>query len=108
MSTPNCKPQQQTLSIRVPESLREFLELTREFITDARGEAVSISDAAKFLLESAKQDRLDFRLEAAELQPAAAPAIVAAAAILDDVVAFPSFFPVHDVSSASATLPSIR
>ena len=68
MSITNCKPQQQTLSIRVPGSLREFLELAREFIADARGEAVSISDVAKFLLESARQDRLDFRLEAAELQ----------------------------------------
>jgi hypothetical protein len=76
MSTPNCKPQQQTLSIRVPESLREFLELTREFITDARDEAVSISDAAKFLLESARQDRLDFRLEAAELQQSPTAALL--------------------------------
>ena len=31
------------------------------------GEAVSISDVAKTLLESTKDDRLDFRLEAAEL-----------------------------------------
>ena len=68
MSMMNCKPQQQTLSIRVPESLREFLELAREFIAGLRGEAVSVSDVAKFLLESAMQDRLDFRLEAAELQ----------------------------------------
>jgi hypothetical protein len=37
-----CKPQQQTLSIRVPESLRDFLELAREIITDARGETTSI------------------------------------------------------------------
>ncbi len=62
------KSQQQTLSIRVSDSLREFLELAREFITDGRGEAVSISDVAKLLLESARRDRLDFRLEAAELQ----------------------------------------
>jgi len=68
MSMMNCKPQQQTLSIRVPESLREFLELAREFITGTRGEAVSISAGAEFLLDSAMQDRLDFRLEAAELQ----------------------------------------
>jgi hypothetical protein len=76
MSITNCKPQQQTLSIRVPESLREFLDLAREFITDARGEAVSISDAAKFLLESARQDRLDFRLEAAELQQSPTAALL--------------------------------
>jgi hypothetical protein len=68
MSITHCKSQQQTLSIRVSDSLREFLELAREFITDGRGEAVSISDVAKLLLESARQDRLDFRLEAAELQ----------------------------------------
>jgi hypothetical protein len=55
----------------VSDSLREFLELAREFITDGRGEAVSISDVAKLLLESARQDRLDFRLEAAELQAVA-------------------------------------
>src|SRR5581483_7968177 len=68
MSITRCKSQQQTLSIRVSDSLREFLELAREFITDGRGEAFSISDVAKLLLESARQDRLDFRLEAAELQ----------------------------------------
>jgi hypothetical protein len=68
MSITHCKSQQQTLSIRVSDSLREFLELAREFITDGRGEAVSISDVAKLVLESARQDRLDFRLEAAELQ----------------------------------------
>lgn len=76
MSITNTRPQQQTLSIRVPESLREFLELAREFITDERGEAVSISDTAKFLLESARQDRLDFRLEAAELQQSPTAALV--------------------------------
>jgi hypothetical protein len=68
MSITHCKSQQQTLSIRVSDSLRKFLELAREFITDGRGKAVSISDVAKVLLESARQDRLDFRLEAAELQ----------------------------------------
>lgn len=68
MSITHSKSQQQTLSIRVSDSLREFLELAREFITDGRREAASISDVAKLLLESARQDRLDFRLEAAELQ----------------------------------------
>ena len=62
MSITNCKPQQQTLSIRVPGSLREFLELAREFITNSRGEAVSISDVAKLLLESANQDRVSLRI----------------------------------------------
>lgn len=68
MSITHRKPQQQTLSIRISEPLREYLEQAKEFVTDFRGEAVSISDVAKLLLESAKQDRLDFRLEAAELQ----------------------------------------
>src|SRR6516162_3629085 len=76
MSITHCKPQQHTLSIRVSESLREFLELAREFITNGRGEAVSISDVAKLLLESAKQDRLDFRLEAAELQQSPTSALL--------------------------------
>ncbi len=68
MSITHCKSQQQTLSIRVSDTLREFLELAREFITDGRGEAVSISGVAKLLQESARQDRLDLRLESAELQ----------------------------------------
>ena len=68
MSITHYKSQQQTLSIRVSDSLREFLELAREFITDGRGEVVSISDVTKLLLESARQDRLDFRLEAAEVR----------------------------------------
>src|SRR5215471_18173779 len=68
MPITHCKPQQQTLSIRVSESLREFLELSRQVIANGRGDAMSISDIAKLLLESAKEDRLDFRLEVAELQ----------------------------------------
>jgi hypothetical protein len=68
MSITQCKPQQQTLSIRVSESLREFLELSRHVIANGRGDAESISDVARILLESAKEDRLDFRLEVAELQ----------------------------------------
>ena len=50
-----------------PTPYENSLNWPGEFITDGRGEAVSISDVAKFLLESARQDRLDFRLEAAEL-----------------------------------------
>jgi hypothetical protein len=76
MSITNGKPQQQTLSIRISESLREFLELAGEFIADSRGEAVSISEVAKLLLESAKQDRLDFRVEAAELQQSPTAALL--------------------------------
>jgi hypothetical protein len=62
------KPQQQTLSIRISDSLREFLERSKEVISAGRGESVSLSDVAKVLLESAREDRLDFRLEVADLQ----------------------------------------
>ena len=65
------KPQQQTLSIRISDALREFLERSKQVISKGRGESVSISDVAKILLESAKDDRLDFRLEVAELQRSA-------------------------------------
>jgi hypothetical protein len=68
MSIKNGISRQQNLAIRIPESMRDFLELSREFITNSRGEAVSTSDIAKLLLESPKQGRLDFRFEAAELQ----------------------------------------
>jgi hypothetical protein len=61
------KPQQQTLSIRVSDALREFLERSKHVISGVRGESVSTSDVAKILLESAKDDRLDDRLETAEL-----------------------------------------
>jgi len=64
----DAKAQQQTLSIRISDTLREFLERAKEMIASGRGESVSTSDVAKILLESAKDDRLDFRLEAAELQ----------------------------------------
>jgi len=62
------KPQQQTLSIRISDALREFLERSKQVISSGRGESVSTSDVAKILLESAKDDRLDFRLEVADLQ----------------------------------------
>ena len=62
------KPQQQTLSIRISDALREFLERSKQVMSNGRGESVSTSDVAKILLESAKDDRLDFRLEVAELQ----------------------------------------
>ena len=39
MSITQYKPQQQTLSIRVSESLREFLELSRHVIANGRGDA---------------------------------------------------------------------
>jgi hypothetical protein len=71
------KPQQQTLSIRVSDKLREFLERSRQVLSSGRGESVSTSDVAKILLESAKEDRLDFRLEVAELQEHPTESLVA-------------------------------
>ena len=56
------KVQQQTLSIRVPESLRNYLERAKAVLSDNFNESVSTSDAAKFLLESARDDRLDDRI----------------------------------------------
>src|ERR1700686_4029701 len=62
------KPQQQTLSIRISEALRDYLERAKQVISNGRDEFISISDVAKMLLESPKDDRLDFRLEVADLQ----------------------------------------
>lgn len=71
------KPQQQTLSIRISDSLREFLERSKKVISAGRNESVSTSDVAKILLESAKDDRLDFRLEVADLGQRPTDALVA-------------------------------
>jgi len=71
------KPQQQTLSIRISDSLREFLERSKQVISAGRGESVSLSDVAKTLLESAKEDRLDLRLEVADLQKSPTDALCA-------------------------------
>ena len=71
------KPQQQTLSIRISDTLREFLERAKHVISNGRNDSVSTSDVAKILLESAKDERLDFRLEVAELQQAATESLVA-------------------------------
>ena len=61
------KSQQQTLSIRVSESVRAFLDRARAQFSDTRGESLSISDVAKLLLEGAIESRLDDRLETADL-----------------------------------------
>ena len=71
------KPQQQTLSIRVSDGLREFLERAKQVLALGRDESVSTSDVAKMLLESAKDDRLDFRLEVAGLQQDPTASLVA-------------------------------
>jgi len=65
------KPQQQTLSIRISDTLREFLERSRHILAVGRSDLVSTADVAKILLESAKKDRLDFRMEVAQLQESA-------------------------------------
>jgi hypothetical protein len=71
------KAQQQTLSIRISDALREFLERSKQVISSGRGESVSTSDVAKILLESAKDDRLDYRLEVADLQQSPTEALSA-------------------------------
>ncbi len=57
------KSQQQTLSIRVSESVREFLDRARKQFSESRSENMSISDVAKALLESAIENQMDARLE---------------------------------------------
>ena len=61
------KSQQQTLSIRVSEEVRSFLERARKQFSDTQGSNVSISDVAKVLLETAIESRLDDRLETTDL-----------------------------------------
>ncbi len=61
------KSQQQTLSIRISESVRTFLDRARKQFSETRGESMSISDVAKLLLESAIESRLDDRLETTDL-----------------------------------------
>jgi hypothetical protein len=71
------KPQQQTLSIRISDTLRDFLERAKHVISNGRNDFVSTSDVAKILLESAKDEGLDFRLEVAQLQQAPTESLVA-------------------------------
>ena len=71
------KAQQRTLSIRVPESLRNYLERAKALLSDNVNESVSTSDAAKFLLESARDDRLDDRIEVADLRTCPMEALLA-------------------------------
>ncbi len=61
------KSQQQTLSIRVSEEVRAFLERAQTQFSDTQGSNVSISDVAKVLLEAAIESRLDDRLETTAL-----------------------------------------
>ncbi len=53
------KPQQQTLSVRISDTLRLRLERAKELMAARSGKSVSTSDVAKQLLESAREDRLE-------------------------------------------------
>jgi hypothetical protein len=68
--------QQQTLSIRVPDDLRVYLENAKKLISNAVGEFVSVSDVAKTLLERAKTDRIDDLVELPELFRTSTEALV--------------------------------
>ena len=52
-------PQQPVISIRISEALRSRLERLKEIMALKNGEPVSTSEAAKQLLESARDDRLE-------------------------------------------------
>lgn len=53
------KPQQQTLSVRISEALRQRLERAKQLVAAKTGVNVSTSEIAKQLLESAREDRLE-------------------------------------------------
>ena len=53
------KPQQQTLSVRITDSMRRRLERARQLAASKTGEAISTSEIAKQFLESARDDRLE-------------------------------------------------
>ncbi|HEX4037752.1 MAG TPA: hypothetical protein VHX37_06815 [Acidobacteriaceae bacterium] len=59
-------PQQQVLSIRVNEALRYRLEHLKRVHLAKTGESLSTSEVARLLLESARDDRLEFVKLAAE------------------------------------------
>jgi hypothetical protein len=52
-------PQQPVISIRISEALRSRLETLRKIMAVKSGQTVSTSEAAKQLLESARDDRLE-------------------------------------------------
>ena len=53
------KPQQQTLSLRISEGMRQRLERARQLISSKTGEIVSTSEIAERLLESAREERME-------------------------------------------------
>ena len=56
---PDKPQQQQTLSVRISEALRQRLERAKKLMSSRTGESVSTSEIAKQLLESAREDRLE-------------------------------------------------
>jgi hypothetical protein len=60
MAEKEATPQQPVISIRISEALRSRLETLKEIMAAKSGEPVSTSEAAKQLLESAKEERLEF------------------------------------------------
>jgi len=58
----NQERQQSTLSVRVPQSLRNYLQRARGALANGHGERLSLSDVAKVLLEEAQHSPLDERL----------------------------------------------
>lgn len=53
------KPQQQTLSLRISDVMRQRLERARQLMSSKTGEIVSTSEIAKQLLESAHEERME-------------------------------------------------
>ena len=51
--------QQQTLSVRISEALRQRLDRAKKLMSSRTGESVSTSEIAKQFLESAREDRLE-------------------------------------------------
>jgi len=51
--------QQQTLSVRISEALRQRLDRAKNLMSSRTGESVSTSEIAKQFLESAREDRLE-------------------------------------------------
>src|SRR5208283_329058 len=59
MAEKEAIPQQPVISIRISDALRLRLETLRKIISLKSGQTVSTSEAAKQLLESARDDRLE-------------------------------------------------
>ena len=60
MAEKTAIPQQPVISIRISDEMRSRLETLREVMAEKSGESVSTSEAAKQLLESAREERLEF------------------------------------------------